>query len=321
MGMIKLKITMIHELDIGFFAATMRKEFERMGHEVCVIQGYKSYLDDETPKIDYLINEMDKLPLAKVQHEFAETDFFILRFLSDTTIKTLGIPKFAGMNNSIYKVHGTELRQRNIPYGLLAWHLEWYHNEPTVCGPRDWSLKDFYKSGVVTHIERPLDFSIIPKRVQDFPHAMSSPTNTYKKGTELLAEAWKNCPSEFPLQVVTGVTRKQCLAEKAKASLYIDRLGTYEHGPYGMNSAEAWHMKIPVFSQYRNWDVAFCADLPELVTNVNEFTLVENVKDFIENPKSYRKQTDYAYKYVKQVHDPKIIARQYIALAEEITRK
>jgi len=312
-----MKITMIHELDVGFFASTMRKAFEDLGHEVCVMQGYKTYLENE-PKIDYLLDNEDGVSFTDLEKDLQSTDFFILRFISDVTLKALNLTHFANARNSIYKVHGSEIRERRIPYSLLSWHLEWYHNQPTVCGPRDWSLKDIYQSGAVTHIERPLDFDLIPKRVNDIPHAITTPTNTYKKGTEELVESWKHCPEELPLKVVAGVSRTKCLTEKAKSSLYIDRLGNYEHGPYGMNSAEAWHMKIPVFSQIRGWDNVFCAELPNLVTYVDKFTIVEKVKAFVENPKSYKKQIEYAHKYVKRVHNPETIAKQYIALAEEL---
>jgi len=312
-----MKITMVHELDIGFFADTMKKAFENLGHEVCNVQGYTTYLE-KNPSIDYLLSDENGVSFDNLQKDLKDTDFFILRFLSDTTIRTLNLTEYATARNSIYKVHGSEMRERNIPYSLLAWHLEWYHNTPTVCGPRDWSLKDRYQQGAITHIERPLDFDLIPKRVASTPHAISTPTNTYKKGTELLIEAWKHCPEEFPLKVIKGVSRTECLAEKAKASLYIDRLGNYEHGPYGMNSAESWLMKIPVFSQIRPWDNVFCAELPNLVTNIDQFTIVDKVKDYVENSKSYRKQVDYAYKYVKRVHNPTTIAKQYIALAEEL---
>lgn len=310
---------MIHEFDVGFFAATMRKAFENLGHEVCVVQGYKTYLEEE-PNIDYLLDDPNGVSMDDVERELESTDFFILRFLSDVALKSIGVPKYAGARNAIYKVHGSEARDRNIPYRLSTWHLEWYHNEPTVCGPRDWSLKDIFQSGVITHIERPLDFDLIPRRKINVPHAITTPTNIYKKGTELLMEAWKHCPKEFPLKVIQGVSRTECLAEKAKASLYVDRLGTYEHGPYGMNSAEAWYMKMPVFSQFRPWDNVFCAELPKLVTNVDKFTIVDMVKKFLEDPKPFKKRAEYAYKYVKRVHDPKTIARQYIALAEELTK-
>lgn len=316
-----MKITMIHELDVGFFASTMRMAFENLGHEVCVVQGFKTYLEEE-PNIDYLLDLKVGISANELKRDLEETDFFILRFLSDMTLHTLQIPNYAGAKNSIYKVHGSEMRDRNIPYSLSTWHLEWYHNEPVVCGPRDWSLKDRYQSGVITHIERPLDFGLIPNRRRrtDVPHAITTPTSIYKKGTELLMDAWKHCPKELPLKVVQGVSRRECLIEKAKASLYIDRLGTYEHGPYGMNSAEAWHMKIPVFSQIRPWDNVFCAELPNLVTHVDKFTIVDMVKQFVEDPKPFKKQAGYAHKYVKRVHDPKTIAKQYIALAEELAR-
>jgi len=310
---------MIHELDVGFFASTMRKTFEDLGHEVCVIQGYKTYLEEET-KIDYLLSDENGISLTDLEKSLQSTDFFILRFLSDHSIKALNLSNYTNASNCIYKVHGSEMRENHIPYSLLTWHLEWYHNQPTVCGPRDWSLKDIYQSGAVTHIERPLDFDLIPKKVDDIPHAITTPTNTYKKGTDELIEAWQHCPEELPLKVVAGVSRRECLEEKSKASLYIDRLGNYEHGPYGMNSAEAWLMKIPVFSQIRKWDNVFCAELPELVTHVDKFTIVEQVKDFVANPNSYKKQIEYANRYVKRVHNPETIARQYIALAEELAR-
>jgi hypothetical protein len=42
------------------------------------------------------------------------------------------------------------------------------------------------------------------------------------------------------------------------------------------------------------------------------------VKSFVEDSKPFKKQAKYAHDYVKRIHNPKTIAKQYIALAEEL---
>jgi hypothetical protein len=315
-----MKICMIHELDVGFFAATMRPYFEELGHEVCTIQGEQTYLDKYMgeSKIDYLLT--NEFSIESIKKELQSADFFILRFCGDAILEHLQIPDYAGKNNCIYKVHGSELRDEDQPYSLSHWLMEWYRNEPVVTGPRDWSLMPKYRGNVVTTIERPLDFGLIPKpKPNSPPFAITCPTSAYKKGTKELAEAMAHSP--LPLKVLQGVPRNVCLGEKSKASIYIDRLGVYEHGPYGMNSAEAWAMHIPVFSQIRKWDTIFCPELEDIITPVDAYTLLGEIRNYIEDTKPYMQKTNKAYRYVKEVHDPRRIAKQYMALAEEIIGK
>lgn len=307
-----MKIILLSDLDTGFFSATMKKAFIELGHDCVVMQTIKTYLDGEGEHIDYLMGPMTDLSL--LEEEFKDADFFILRSLTDITLRLSGILKYVNKNNMIYKVHGSELREKNVPYSMRTWMIDWYGKEPLICGPRDPSLISKYRGNVITHIERPCDFSIFPKKRTAKPaFALHTPTNIERKGTEeLIAQA--DDGRNIPLHILHGVSRAEILKEKSKASYYIDRLGFYEHGPYGMNSVEAWFYKIPVFSKYNDMDVVMCPELPALVYNV----LYDSASNAIRCFKYDKKRIEYAYKYAINTHNPIRIAQQYLAVSRAI---
>ena len=305
-----MNITMLHDLDTGFMAATLKPAFEALGHTCTIVQTLTTYLESDTSHIDHLLTETEDLePLKEV---FKETDLFILRAITDITLKGIGVLPYITPHNTIYKIHGSELRDRNIPYSLRTWRINWYNKEPLVCGCRDPSLFSLYRKNSMQHIERPCAFDTFPKRRRNkkTPFALHTPTNIPKKGTQLLTDTWK---SHIPLHIVSGVSRTDALKMKTQASYYIDNLGPFS-GMYCMNSVEAWYYRIPVFSRYSNMDMAVCPELPDLVHNTTEKT----IQNDIENYEPDKKQLNNARKYALHTHDPKRIAQQYINLAKEI---
>jgi hypothetical protein len=308
-----MKVCMIHDLDTGFLAQTLKPAFIELGHDCYIIQTTFTGMEPSIEHIDYLLKDMEDKDILLLEEEFKDTDLFIIRSISDFTLKVTGILKYTTKHNTIYRVHGSELREKNVPYSLRTWMVDWYGNEPIIVGPRDPSLIHKYKGNVVTHIERPLSFNIIPNKRKKGHYALTTPTNLSKKGTDELMSIWGK-DREIPLYVLSGHTREDTLKYKAGCSYYIDRLGTYEHGPYGMNSVEAWYLKIPVFSEYSLYDTVVCPELPKLVNNVT----IDNVYDVVSTYNIDKKALDYAYKYTINTHSPIVIAQQYISLGIHI---
>ncbi len=309
-----MKIVMMHDLDTGFLAQTLKPAFIELGHDCVIIQTTNTGLEPNTDHIDYLLKDMNDEDIDLLKDEFEDTDFFILRSISDFTLKASGVIRYTNKNNTIYRVHGSELREKNVPYSLRTWMIDWYGKEPMVVGPRDPSLMSKYKGNVITHIERPLNFSIMPKKRKKGHYALTTPTNLSKKGTDELMDIWGH-DREIPLYVLSGHTREEALKYKAGCSYYIDRLGEYEHGPYGMNSVEAWYLKIPVFTQFTDMDMVMCPELPSLVIWVDE----DSVYSVIKHHGIDKKALNYAYEYAINTHNPIVIAGQYVALGHSIS--
>jgi len=297
-----MNITMLHDLDTGFLAATLKPAFEQLGHTCTVIQTLTTHLEDNPTHIDVLLSTLkDNSSLKPI---FTATDLFIIRTISDTTLRLTGILDYTTQNNTIFKVHGSELRE---PYSLRTWRINWHNKEPLICGPRDPSLFPLYQGHTITHIERPCAFDTFPKRRQNHkkPFALTTPTNIERKGTQYLLDNWK---SPIPLQVLHGVSRTEILKTKSKASYYIDNIGSYTHGPYGMNSVEAWYYKIPVFSTYNEQDLLVCPELETLVYNTSK----HNIHTSLENLVINKPRLDFAYDYAITNHSPHTIAQQYV---------
>jgi len=308
-----MNITMLHDLDTGFLAATLKPAFEALGHKCTVMQTIKTYLETDTPHVDHLMSEMEDKDIHALKDVFKETDMFILRSITDNSLKAIGVIPFITPHNTIWRVHGSELRLRNVPYSLRTWRINWHNKEPIIVGPRDPSLIPLYRGNVITHIERPCAFNTFPKRRRNKkqPFALTTPTNIERKGTQSLLDNWK---SKIPLHVVHGTSRKEALKTKAQASYYIDNIGKYKHGPYGMNSVEAWYYRIPVFSQYSYIDEVLEPRLSELITWCDTVTVQSEVELHIKD----KKQLNYARTYALHTHDPLTIAQQYINLSKEI---
>ena len=304
-----MNITMLHDLDTGFLAATLKPAFQAQGHTCTVIQTITTYLEEPATHIDYQLNQMTDEQILALKDIYKETDLFIIRSVTDLTLRLSGILPYINQHNTLFKVHGSELRERNVPYSLRTWRINWHNKEPLVVAPRDSSLVPLYRKNTITHIERPCAFNTFPKKRtnKEQPFALTTPTNIERKGTQSLLDTWK---STIPLQVLHGAPRTEVLKLKSQASFYIDNIGSYKHGPYGMNSVEAFFFKIPVFSTYNPIDTAVCPQLPSLIHNTTNNTIQEDIESYTID----RKQLNYAYSYALSMHNPLTIASQYIAL-------
>ena len=310
-----MNITFIHDLDTGFMASTLKPAFKALGHECTVIQMWSSWLEPNTDHIDYDISDTDINTLERVQslqQEYKETDLFIIR-LHDETLKALGVVPYLNEHNTVFRLHGHDLLYQNRPYSLKTWRINWYNKEPFIATYNDPTFIGKTPTRTV-FIERPINLDIIPKRKRSKKRfALTSPSGMIKKGAQELLETWKEGP--IPLTIVSQTDRTEALELKSRCSYLIDNLNpTYHGGPYGMNSVEAWLMRIPVFSMYSLMSEVVCPELPSLVTHVT----LDTVQDTINSYTPDRKRLNNARKYALHTHDPVRIAQQYINLAKVI---
>lgn len=347
-----MNITFASLNDTGFLYETLKKPLERKGHNVKCILVSTTYLNKDVPA-DVIINPTGG-PLVigedegenlrrKIFKIVDDTEMFFLRWSDDNFLRFTGIDKAAGKHNAIFKVHGTDLRGPKCPYSLHTWHTYWYHNEPLVVGSKDWSLIPLYKSKHITCIERPLDFSIMPKaKPTKPPFIMQAHTGKHKKGTDELIPYLEK--SGWDYKIVTGLSRTECLALRAKSALTIDRFDDIvgstaitqksdsikdhftrdyatKYGPYGMTAAESWYMKIPVMGVLSKMDYVFYPELYDFHVYMDKFNVMDLLKEFKEDPKPFQKKAKIGHKFVKRAHNPDMIAQQYLDLFEEVLRK
>lgn len=308
-----MKICMLHELDTGFMAATLKPAFEELGHDCVVMQGWSSHLENDTEHVDYMLSDMTFEDQPLIEDEFKDTDFFIIR-AGDVILQDSGILPYLNKNNMIYRLHGHDLTALGRPYSLRAWRIDWHGNEPTVVTYNDPTFHSHYKS-IPVYIERPINLDIIPKKKKTTnKFALSSPTSMQKKGGKLLMNTWNK--GDIELKIISNATRDKVLELKSKASYCIDNLDEeYKGGPYGMNTVEAWIIGIPAFSRYTDMSLCVCPELNKLVHNTTLSTVQADIEDYV-----YDKKTiNYAKQYAINTHSPINIATQYISLYKHIS--
>lgn len=303
-----MNITMLHELDTGFMAATLKPAFQSLGHTCTIVQGWDTFLESDTSHIDHLLKDMPISAKQSLVDVFKETDLFIVR-AGDQLMRETGALPYLNQDNMVYRLHGHDLTALGRPYALRSWRINWHGKEPFVVTYKDPTFLPHLQTPPI-YIERPINLSIIPrKRRSTPPFALSSPSGMVRKGPQALVDIWKKGPLE--LKVISHTTREEVLALKSKASFFIDNVSTeYKGGPYGMNSVEAWLLGIPVFSQYSRLSEVVCPQLPNLVHNVSLETVQQTILDHIPT----KKALSYTKHYALSVHDPIRIAKQYISL-------
>jgi len=144
-------------------------------------------------------------------------------------------------------------------------------------------------------------------------YALHTPTNPKRKGSQDLLDMFSD-KGNIPLYILSGMSRTDILKWKAKASFFIDMLGTYDHGPYGMNSVECWYLKVPVWTKVDLMNRVMVPELSRLVHTLNINTLAKEINNYEPD----KKQLNYARAYAIKTHDPMTIAQQYVSLGEHL---
>lgn len=75
-----------------------------------------------------------------------------------------------------------------------------------------------------------------------------APTDRATSDTDVVIETVERLAREFPIELdlIEGVPNAECIERKARADIYIDRMGI----GFGVNAIECWAMGIPVVSGF-----------------------------------------------------------------------
>jgi len=317
-----MKIVFISGFDVGRFGAIMKRTFEsQFGWEATNIVVNQTYIDRPSGVDLCLSGEDTKKRLELAKKAIGEADFFILRWMDDIQINYLGLSDVITAKNGLYKVHGSEARRMGRPEVLIEWQTKWRYLPLTIVSCMDQSVLDTIEGKSIYHIERPFDFSLVPKRnpTRGKLILFHSPSNRPMKGTD---DFQKIVPKVKGLEtrIVEKVSYDECYKERAKCHIVFDQFPE-PVGTYGMAAVEAWALKMPVLVGLKTWAYIFHPELVDFAVNVTPQTMYHELKQFVDDPKPFYEKGKKGHKYIQQVHDPAKIAVQYRALIEMIKRR
>lgn len=292
---------------------------EKFGWEVNNYTLGRTYLDREGEST--LVNYQDEMQLMAVRDEIKDSDFYFMRWIDDNGISLLELDDLVTKNNALYKVHGTEARAAGYPFCLLEWRTNWKYLPLQIVSCMDISILDKMEAESIYHIERPLDFDVMPRSSVEKEDLIlfHSPTNEALKGTNTLREISPKVEG-LTTKIVTQKPYDECMDIRRNSSIVFDHFRGNE-AIYGMAAVEAWYLRLPVLVGLDTAQYMFHPELRDFAIDVTEKTLFHELQSFVDNPEPYWKKGDKAREYVKKVHDPEKIAYQYKALIEMITRR
>ncbi|MDY6865413.1 MAG: glycosyltransferase [Halobacteriota archaeon] len=154
------------------------------------------------------------------------------------------------------------------------------------------------------------------KGIDSKPNVVHAPTNRIIKGTKYIISAIERLKDEgydFNFILVEDRSHEEALEIYNSADIIVDQLLI---GTYGCFAVECMAMGKPVLCFIRDEMKAYHPEIPILSTNPDN--VYDNIKLLIENPSMREELGIKGRKYVEEVHDSKIIAKQMIELYESI---
>jgi hypothetical protein len=146
-----------------------------------------------------------------------------------------------------------------------------------------------------------------------------SPTNRAIKSTAAFIEATDRLARRYPIdvEIVEGVPWMENLRRKAAADIVFDevKLG------YGLNSAEAWAMKMPalvglVDPGARQMFMDAYGGFP--YPDTTEETIEERLEELIVSPEARAHWGEVGHKFVNDIHSPQVVVPQAVDLFERL---
>jgi hypothetical protein len=146
-----------------------------------------------------------------------------------------------------------------------------------------------------------------------------SPTNREIKSTAAFIEATDRLGRRYPIdvEIVEGVPWMENLRRKAAADIVFDevKLG------YGLNSAEAWAMKVPALVGLidpgaRQMFLDRYGGFP--YPDTTEDTIEERLEELIVSPEARVHWGEVGYKFVNEIHAPRVVVPQAVDLYERL---
>lgn len=152
----------------------------------------------------------------------------------------------------------------------------------------------------------------VPYRIRDKIKIIHSPTNRAAKGSSYIMKALEQLKKKYPIDVilVENKPNKEALEIYKTADLVIDQVLV---GWYGGFAVEVMKMGKPVVAYIREDDLKFLPpnmtqDLKDSVINVDPFTIVTVLENYLQNPSLLMQKSQAAMDYVNKWHDPVYVA-------------
>ena len=141
-----------------------------------------------------------------------------------------------------------------------------------------------------------------------------APTSMGRKGTEHVISQMAKLPG-VTLDIVSGVSNRECLQRKRKADIYLDNFGPVKPG-YGVNSLEAWRMGIPVVSnvsaEIQNAMLGKIGYLPFVVASPHKIAFA--VRRLMREPKLYNEFAERGSRFVRDFHSSRTVVSMLIEM-------
>jgi len=150
-----------------------------------------------------------------------------------------------------------------------------------------------------------------------------APTDRATSDTDVVLAAIERLKQEFPISfdLIENVSNTECIERKARADIYIDRMGI----GFGVNAIECWAMGIPVVSGFANPAVSarafreFGGALPWL--DATRETLYSAVRMAIIDPELRESLSQRALDHAQRWHSPQAVVEKMTAIYAEALQR
>jgi len=299
--------------DIGGLGRHLKKYMERKGHSVFVAVRKRSFIH---PDADLVFDEVEDA-VNILSKEAANTDYFIIRWMFHPDPMMRVIKPLITSRNAMIKIHGSEARRMLFPEFEQWWYMNLKYKSIPILGPWDLSILTKYRRMIYHHIERPIDFEVMPKpKPVEEPYIVASPTKP-EKGTDVLIDVCEKIGG-LKVGIIQGATWEQSLNAKAEAGIGFDQLAPEGDMPriYGLSSVEFWALGKPCMVQPHRSVYSLYPELRDVIVEVNRDNLYSVVKEYRDNPKVFNEYGKKGKRFAKRYHDAARIADQYIEFIE-----
>lgn len=249
---------------------------------------------------------------SRIQELVAQTDFFHVGRRA-VNLPGINFDKILNEGNCLVQYFGSYLRMNYER--LFLWHMK--TNISALVG-YGWVLayplpRRFY------HIEQffdPSEFKRVPKlNLEDPIRVAHAPTNRSIKGTDKFLAIMDKLCKEFNVEVdlIEGVSNKECLERKAQCHITFDEMGT---PTFGLNTRESMAMGHVCLSSVNPHVLSYLPDLP--VVRITPESLEKILRYLLSNVELINLIGDRSYEFVRKTYNTPLNVTKLAHLYEGI---
>lgn len=209
-------------------------------------------------------------------------------------------------DNCFIQYWGSDIRLNMEP--IIKWHLQ-----NNIRGLSNWDptmldlLSLFNHIGVMFDMRR---IQNLPKKSDDVIRICHPSSNRVIKKTEIflgLKEKLEKEYSNVEFILIENTPNDKCLEIKSQCDMTFDQIS---YGAYGLSAIESMALGHVVFTSLSNFGFSYHPDMP--VVSVDETTVEQKIRYFIENPEKVKEVGNLGPEYVFRNHNPFNILIQYV---------